>query len=475
MPRAAGRRRGRSPPRRRTSPLGDIVASASHVIPSDRTLRILTPLVAAALAVVATFARQQIIPKHRTIWAEDGTQFVRCVYSRLGPLRCLSIPYGGVLHVVPHLAATVAVSVVSPRSLSVALTTAAAVILGLCSLAVARAISHVTRSAISGLIGGAALALVFQAGREVIGNLTNLHWVLLTTGIVLAVAAWLGHRPGALEMSLVVGGALSSGLAPMLPALAAVGWALRRPRAQRFFWMTATAAALQVAVSVAYPRSRSRPKRAGVAFSHVLALYATEVVGRGPFGGLRIPPDWTVTAGALLVLALLIITWGLRRWGRGIEGVPPRDAEGAVALSPLLGASAVATFLVTGTLVFGAAVFVNREFNPRYTYVASVLAVEALVTGAAFLQRMPSADARGSYRRLRPLTRLSIPVVFLAMATGFARSFAIRARASAGPDYQARYEHEHGKCATGSAAITIPISPYYPPWAVTIPCSRVRE
>jgi hypothetical protein len=434
------------------------------------TLNTLAGVVAAGVVIIATLARQQTIPKHRTIWAEDGVQFIGCAYSGASRLRCLTTPYGGFLLTVPRLGAMVAASAASPRDLSIALTTVAAAVAALCAFVVARAIAHVTGSAIGGLIGGAALALVFQAGREVIGNLTNLHWVLLTTGIVLVVTVWLHHRPSALDILVVVLGALSTALAPILPVLAAVGWALRRPRARLMFWLTMAAAALQVAVSVASPRIQARAP--AVEFSYVLRSYETEVLGRGPFGGLDVPPDWTVTAGTLTVLMLLIIAWVVG-WFRGIGAAPPLRAGSAPPPSSLLAASAVATFLVTGAFVFATSVLVNHWYNPRYSYVPSALMVEALMTGAALLQRVPPSDACGPGPRLRSLSRLVVPVVALLLAAGFARSFALRARASDGPDYAAGYEREHRKCATGSSAITIPISPRK--WALTIPCSRVLD
>jgi hypothetical protein len=434
---------------------------------------VLASVLAAAVVIVAAFARQQHIPKHRTIWAEDGVQFIGCAYSGASSLRCLTKPYGGFLLVVPRLGAMVAASAVSPRDLPIALTAVAAAVAALCAFVVARAISQVTGSAISGLVGGAALALVYQAGREVIGNLTNLHWVLLTTGIVLVVTVWLHHRPSALDIFVVVLGALSSALAPMLPVLAAVGWALRRPRARLMFWLTAAAAALQVAVSVAFPRIRPPPGTPAVPFSYVLGSYAMGVLSRGPFGGLDVPPDWTVTAGTLTVLMLLIIA-GVLAWVRGIGAAPPLSAESAPPPSSLLAVSAVATFLVTGAVVFGASVFVGHWYNPRYSYVPSALMIEALMMGAALLQRLPPSGACGSGPRLRSLSRLIVPVVAIVMAAGFARSFALRARASDGPDYTAGYEREHGKCATGASAITIPISPP-PRWTFTIPCNRVHD
>src|SRR4029450_11140661 len=115
-----------------------------------------------------------------------------------------------------------------------------------------------------------------------------------------------------------------------------------------------------------------------------------------------------VTAGTLTVLMLLIIAWVVG-WFRGIGAAPPLRAGSAPPPSSLLAASAVATFLVTGAFVFATSVLVNHWYNPRYSYVPSALMVEALMTGAALLQRVPPSDACGPGPRLRSLSHLVVP------------------------------------------------------------------
>lgn len=424
------------------------------------------PLAAAGIAAFATFARQDGIAKARTVWAEDGPIFAECAYFDPAPIRCVVRPYQGSLFVVPRLGALVAAAV-PPASLSLALTAVAALVVAICALAVARAIARTTGSPSSGLMGGAALALVHQAGVEVGGNLTNLHWILLAAAVVLLVAAWLARHASVLDTAIVVLAALSSAFAPLLAILTAVGAWLGMARGRILLVLTSLAALAQVATNFAFPRSASSAPHLGLAAS--ARAYTTEVVARGTFGGLAVPPDWIVAAGVGWVLALLLLA------GQTSGRVPSEEisAPRKPSASPSRGIVATLALVGTGAVVFGSSLVVNRWLNPRYGYVPSVLDVEALVLAAAWLRL--ARDKTTGPGLLRGLAYATLPVVLAVLTLGFVRSFHIRARASNGPDYVATYEMTRGKCATGSSLIEMAISPRLkiPKWRVRVPCSRV--
>src|SRR5438445_6711308 len=85
-----------------------------------------TLLAVALVAGLATVARQQGIPRYRTIWAEDGAVFAQCAYddSLVG---CLATPYDAWIHTVPRVLASVATAL-PPATLSYALTALAALV-----------------------------------------------------------------------------------------------------------------------------------------------------------------------------------------------------------------------------------------------------------------------------------------------------------------------------------------------------------
>jgi hypothetical protein len=428
------------------------------------------PLVAAGIATVATFARQDGIAKARTIWAEDGPIFAECAYFDPSPLRCVVRPYQGSLFVVPRLGALLAAAV-PPASLSLALTAVAALVVAICALAVAGAISRTTGSPVSGLLGGAALALVHQAGAEVGGNLTNLHWILLAAAVVLVVVAWLGRHASALDIAIVVLAALSSAFAPLLAILVAIGAWLGMARGRILLALTTLATVAQVGASITFPRMGSPTPFPPL--TRIVRGYTTEVVARGAFGGLAVPPDWMATAGIAWVLLLLLLLAGQASGRRPTEETSaPAQRPGASAFR---GIAAIVALAGTGVIVFGSSFVVNRGLNPRYGYTPSVLGIEALVIGAAWLRlAWGPATTPGL---LRGLACATLPAVLALLALGFVRSFSMRARASDGPDYVAAYERERGKCATGVPLIEMAIAPRTKAskwqWRVRVPCSRV--
>jgi hypothetical protein len=425
------------------------------------------PLAAAGIAAFATFARQEGIAKARTVWAEDGPIFAECAYFDPAPLRCVVRPYQGSLFVVPRLGALLAAAV-PPAWLSLALTAVAALVVAICALAVARAIARATGSPSSGLMGGAALALVHQAGIEVGGNLTNLHWILLAAAVVLLVAAWLARHASVLDAAIVVLAALSSAFAPLLLILAAVGAWLGVARGRILLVLTSLATLAQAATSFAFPRTPTSTPRLGLGVS--VQGYTTEVVAQGAFGGLAAPPDWIVVVGIGWVLLLLLVARTPGRFPSEELSAPRRPSA-----SPSRGIVAIVALVGAGAVVFGSSLFVNHWLNRRYGYVPSVLAVEALVIATAWLRL--AWDEATDAGLARGLAWATLPVVLAVLAIGFVGSFRIRARASNGPDYVAAYEMERGKCATGSSLIEIAIAPRLktPKWHVRVPCSRVTD
>ena len=147
------------------------------------------------LALMATLLRQEGVPKWRTIWAEDGAVFAACAYER--PFfDCLLEPYAGYLHVAPRVAAAVAVAASGePEELPLRLAFLAGLLAACAAMLVALAVFDVTGSMLAGLLAGAGLVLIDPAGVEVLGNLANAHWILLTASVVVVACMWLGRAP----------------------------------------------------------------------------------------------------------------------------------------------------------------------------------------------------------------------------------------------------------------------------------------
>lgn len=92
------------------------------------------------LALLATFLRQEGVPKARTLWAEDGAVFAACAYER-GPLPCVAEAYGGYFQVAPRLSAIV-VPMGDPADLPFRITLVSALVAAAAALLAGRAVAE---------------------------------------------------------------------------------------------------------------------------------------------------------------------------------------------------------------------------------------------------------------------------------------------------------------------------------------------
>ena len=404
---------------------------------------------AAGIAFITVFTRQTGTPKARTMWAEDGYVFLGCHTRGESPLDCLGEAYGGYLHVGPRLGAMLA-WLAPPDVWSVAVTVAAAVLLAGAAWFVAASITAATRSPLAGLAAGVALALPYEAGLEVAGNLANGHWILLVAMIVVVIAAWLGQAPGRRALAFVSIAALSSSLTPIPAVLAGVGWLARRPGCSWLFGLTAAGSIVQAGVTLTLPRDP--PLHAPIGLTDALRAFADKVVLAGPYGPHGWLPAWATSTLLAVIGALALAAW-LRR----------RSAVPIVALAALVGA---------GLVAYVTSVIVNRWAGARYEYVPTVLVIEATIVGAALVG--PTLAGGASAGRAL-LARAPLVVAAAVIAVGAATSYRLESRTSAGPDYQAEFAAAVEACVAGGPSVRVPISPRLSDrtWTVEVPCDRV--
>ena len=451
----------------------------------SRLLAAATPILAFSFAAAATLFRQMGIPKVRTIWAEDATVFVGCTYTHPSPVACLFEPYNGWIHLVPRLGAELA-ALPPPADLPLAIASISAVVTGLAAAVVSIAVRNASGSWAAGVLAGSSLAFVWQAGLEVGGNLTNLEWILLAAAIVVIVASWTGHRVGIADLVLVVMAGLATAFAPVFPALALVGVALRRPRALLIVVAGGFAAFVQVVVGLT--NRRTPPGHFPIDPGDAVGLFTDQVIDHGAFGFIRTPPGWAILAGIVVINVIAVIRIVLER--RAVadaeaDAIRPRAAEeepGAsgtrparITSDPAMAILVTLGLIGTGLATYTVALVLQRVFNPRYTYVAAVLFCSALALSAALVGR-GMTDPPGTIARwIRWAARLALPAAALLLVSGFARSFLLETRASNGPDVVAEYRAAEPACDGGAASIRLDVSPYSQfHWTIVIPCDRVR-
>jgi hypothetical protein len=404
-------------------------------------------LVAGIIVFLAVLLRQEGVPKADTIWAEDGQVFLGCAYQP-DSLGCLLRPYQGYVHLVPRLIAFVAV-LGPPTSVSVLTTILAALVAALCAAIAASSIVDATGSAVAGLLGGSGLGLVWQAGREVLGNAANIHWVLLAAALVAMACVALGAPIRRSTIALAVAAAATSAFAPLVAIGAGIGVLLRRPGAARLLIPTAVAAGLELLVVLT--SARVVPSVPSPGFAQIAAFLRTEVIRNGFFGPLPLVVGALVLVALILVMGALALAAGRRR-------------------VTMVTAATVAAMIGTGFAVCLVSVILNRALNPRYAYLPDTLIVAGLAIAAGVLARELGAAA-GSGRRLAPAV---VPVVALVVGIGFAASFRLQARASTGPSVPQEIAGAAASCSpTGSASISIAPRPASDDWVLVIPCARL--
>lgn len=115
-----------------------------------------------------------------TLWAEDGRNFLQGALDK-GPVDSLLIPYAGYLQALPRLAASVTVQVVPVQFYALAMTAAACLAAGAMAAIVFVCSGDVIRWMPSRLIVAMLTVLAPLAPREVLGNMANVHTLVLWT------------------------------------------------------------------------------------------------------------------------------------------------------------------------------------------------------------------------------------------------------------------------------------------------------
>ena len=453
------------------------------------------PATAALIVLAAVFFRQLDVPKDRTIWAEDGVVFAQCLFDR-SVLQCLGEPYAGYLHEVARLVAMVATAG-DPAMMPFLFTLAAGIVAAWCAWTVAVTVRDVTASTVAGVFAGASLGLVFQAGREVLGNVTNLHWILLAAAVVVIVCSWLGRRPRPWDLALIAATALSSPLAPFLPILGFGAVVARTRDAWRHLLLVTLFAVPQTVVLM--QATRELPQ-GWFGLRPAIAGFWDLVIAQGWFGGRGLPPDVVVP------LALFGLTIGVVLLAR----LPLRHANGesdpgqsdTTSERPELSAGLGHRLIVlTALLCIGAAIFLvsvllNRWIAPRYSYDAAALTSIAVAMAGGWVTRegrrrslgssgdqeaaaaqSPSSRDRApipAVARLALIARRSVLAVVLVISIGFGLSFRVESLASPGPDVVAAINAARGLCGPATPAVTIAVSPSnLRRMRMTIPCDRL--
>ncbi|MBO0925304.1 hypothetical protein J1G44_12535 [Cellulomonas sp. zg-ZUI199] len=333
-----------------------------------------TAAVALLAAVVAWF---RLAPLARdTLWAEDGPVMLTDALDQAFPDAVLN-PYAGYLHALPRAVADLLVAVVPPQSWAVAVTVACCVITGLVAALVHRCAADLVEGRWTRISLAALTVAVPVLPLEVLGNLANLHWLMLwaTPWILLA-------RPrGRVDTVVLASAALIAGLTEIQTAAFAPMLLWRtRDRARlpvRIAWLVAVAAQLVTAATTSRDAGDAPVPGVGEALTS-WAYGAVLTLWTGTGRGLHVATDVLGTAAVvpvLLVVAAACVV--VVRRGDPVQRAWALGAPVASVVLYVLAVRANAPVLSPGD---GWAIV-------RYAVVPSMLVASVVVLAVALLPR----------------------------------------------------------------------------------------
>ena len=422
-------------------------------------------MLAAAVAFVGAIARQDGVPRWRTVWAEDGALFGQCPLIDPNPASCLLMPYDGWLHFVPRSLAWIAASL-PLDAFSYVVTALAALVLATCAFLVARAVAEASGSSIAGAAAGVALALVYPAGAEVAGNITNLAWVLFVAATTVLACGVVGRRLGRLDVVLVLATLSSTPFGFLLVAILAIELRMGAGAAGGRALLGVAVAASVAQLAMAFVSPRNELPNATVTLLSPVGWFF-ELYFRGPFGGRGPVPGWAVGVGATVVVGFLL-------W-RALHAVrPAADSEPVSEWAPL---AAVVLLGVATAAVFGASTYLNRHDAARYDYVLAAGLTIGFVLAVAFaLPRTRGVVVIA--KRDVSAQLVGVGVVAIALGVAFATTFRVTTPASRGPSYPGALREAAIACDGGATVARVTISPLPAGsvttiWTMRVPCSRL--
>jgi hypothetical protein len=443
--------------------------------PSPRLAILLGSIAAAFIAFVGAVARQQGVPRYRTVWAEDGAVFGQCPLLDPLPPSCLFAPYDGWVHLLPRSLGW-ATSSLPLEWFSYTATALAAIVVMGCAFLVARAVAEASGSVIAGTVAGASLALVYPAGAEVAGNITNVPWIMFVASATLLACALLSRPIGKMDAALILATLVSTAFGLLLVALLGLETMLARDRGRGTPKLLVVAAGIAIAqVAVALVSPRNEVPNLPVTLLSPVSWFFDLVFRKGPFGGRGLVPGWV--PGVLVSGVIAALAWaGYRSLVRDRAGAdPPLDSKSAASWwrAPV----ALLSLGIACAAVFAASTYLNRHVTARYEYVPAAGMVIALMLGLALLlnQRPRAVSVLG--RQISGST-LAVGSVALVVALGFGTTFRVSTGASSGPSYPAALREAMQACQHGFEFAVVTISPLpagsvTATWSMTIPCARL--
>lgn len=215
--------------------------------------RVMVPIVLGVLTASLAWVRLPAIARD-TLWAEDGRNFLQDALN-LGPLNSLFVPYAGYLHTLPRIVAALTVQFMPVQLFALSMTFGACLLAGIMAAIVYVCSADVITWIPARVLIAALTVLAPLAPREVLGNMANLHSLVLWT------IMWvLLYRPRTRAGSIAIAVFVLLGALTEIESVFLLPLLLWRPR-DRSRWVVRSAylvgVAAQLCVTVIWPRGQS--------------------------------------------------------------------------------------------------------------------------------------------------------------------------------------------------------------------------
>lgn len=430
-----------------------------------------TIVVTVLIGCLSAFAAWSRVPAiaRDTLWAEDGRNFLQDALS-FGPLDSLFLPYAGYLHTLPRIVAALTVQFVPVQFFALSMTAGACLAAGV----MASIIYVCTRDVISWVPARVLIAsltvLAPLVPREVLGNMANLHSLVLWTML------WvLLYRPRtragryALTVFALLGTLTEIESVFLLPLL------LWQPKDRRR-WTVRSAyllgVAIQLTVTVIVPRGHNGNPPVG--FPSILYGYLINSVVP-----LWVPQNSIGSAvawgGTLLCLALLvpflIALFIALKWGSAVQRVA------AIALAAGSAVVYSVSVIENPSSIYDyarmSAAALRTLWLARYGVIPSMMLCSLLLLAAGIIIARRNAVS-GSETKRRPSRNMFIQLAVAGLVALLLVQFVPQnTRRSSGPQWQPQIAALQSECQRAADSHSVAIDETIH-WHVDVHCRRIE-
>jgi hypothetical protein len=398
-----------------------------------------------------------------TLWAEDGRVFLAGAEQH-GPLGALFMPYAGYLHVVPRLIAGVVVWAVPVPAWAYAMTAASCLVAGGVAVLVFHTSAGVVGTPLLRALLAAVTVLLPLGPRDVLGNPTNLHSVLMWAMFWLLLTRPSRRRMAVLLSAIGLFAALTEIQVVFLVPLMVLATRRRLGRVLVIGPVVGTVA--QLVATIASPRSpvhHAADSVGSVGLGYLINAVLPNVVSLRAVGPVVAHGGWMLGCTVLALVALLAVA--------AVPRARPRARVAVIAAAVLSPVVYAASVLVNPTAYADYAALSHAQLDhawlTRYGVVPGMLLLAVVVVAADVLWIDSAHESRAG--ATRAVAIVAAVAVAACLSFGYTPS---TTRRSDGPRWSPQISATISRCATSGTDTVLELHETLG-WRVPLTCRFV--